>query len=158
MQLQPLPHHTCISPGFSPRTKQRLDTKDRPAYLLYNILTTKRATFWDVMPCCLVHRHFGGTYCSGSQGRNQRGRRGKLRCPLAWLRLRRLKEFVPPKRRWICTRRYIPEDGTPHGHRCKSLKSNDILFGMYSAVPVTSRIVFIFHVTNERGHCPVACA
>jgi hypothetical protein len=85
----------------------------------------KSTIFWDITPCSpfSVNRRFGGPY-----RRQRRGRKNKLSKKPG------LKQVVSLKMEAICssetsvdtqrtTRRYIPENGDLHNHRCDNFKS-----------------------------------
>jgi hypothetical protein len=95
------------------------------------LLGLKSTIFWDITSCnpLRVIRRFGGTYRLHLQGRKiSRARNQRERWFLAQIIFSTLKmeatcfsETSADTQR--TTRRYIPEDGTLHNHRCENLTS-----------------------------------
>jgi hypothetical protein len=91
--------------------------------------------FWDKTPCSplSINRRVGETYRLHLQGR-----KNKFSKKLA-LKQMESRTFSTLKIETICssetsvvtqrtTRRYIPDDGTLHNHRCENLKSYTIIY------------------------------
>jgi hypothetical protein len=95
--------------------------------------------FWNVAPCrSCVNRRFGETYHLHLLDRKIRGRGSSVSTWLAICSrsqiflLWRWRRYVPSETsvHTRYTRRYMPEDGILHSHRCKNLKFykvNDII-------------------------------
>jgi hypothetical protein len=90
----------------------------------------KSTNFWDIMPCSplSVNRRFGGAYRLHLQGRISKWCHLLVRWILAELIFPTLKmEAISASETSADTqrtsRRYIPEDGTLHNHRCENLIS-----------------------------------
>jgi hypothetical protein len=97
----------------------------------------KSTVFWDITPCCplKVNRRFGGTYCLNLQGR------AELCCftlvsssaNSSTLKMEAIWSFETSADFQRTTRRYIPEDGTLHNHRCENLKCY-ITFNLFNTI------------------------
>jgi hypothetical protein len=95
----------------------------------------KSAIFWNITPCSplSVNRRFGGTYRLHLQGlKNKLSNHSACHLLSRWFLAEVI--FSTLKMEAICssetsvdtqltTRRYFPEDGTLHNHRCENLKS-----------------------------------
>jgi hypothetical protein len=79
----------------------------------------KTTIFWDITASSSfsVNRRFGGTYRLHLQGRRNKFSKKPS------------SKEVDTQR---TTRRYIPEDGTLHNHRCENLKSYLVFFSSFT--------------------------
>jgi hypothetical protein len=125
----------------------------------------KNAVFWDVAPCrSCVRRCFGGTYRLHLQGRNIRelclqpsAHAGSSLGYFSTLKMETIRSSETSVHT-RSTRRYIPEDGILHSHRCENLKSYTI-----QASFTVPKQVFVFeknwssvklpYATHRAFHC-----